>query len=540
MRHTDAQHSLCTPTPAVTLVAPPKSGSSFLATFLRVLSSAASLCMLHATRYRCSFVMTIGCAPRWGGQARCHGPAPRCSWIPQAGLTSRLMPTCCDAIDAPNSSELLEEPSSAPAAPHRQIDVQPRDDSLRCERREPSALVAARRWLDERPRQWLWQRRAGDGHLPERLADAIRHGGFVAGPNRLHPISTEPTHTPMVVVAAQSAAPLPLGPMDGVHPGFANVLILHTRHPLEALISHYFCLALPHVCPKRHASTRGRRAGGGGGGGAAAGGGASGSSRAALGNQSGAAQHEGIYSFLRAELAGASHTSANQLLRRYGRLADLLERAKATAAASTTLAYGGRPLGSGLAADPGMRARVCWLKQSDSAQPPTATQKKQQSAAVSPPHDDVAHAPSPFSGPQSLKEPSCGRHPSRVHNGPRSACAESATTTTLTVLVSRYEHMVSDFGGWVAALVQHLPPSAVPKSHRDGQRQMEHLLRTPFEGDFVADGKHRHALHPGANLKQLSARARTTLLAAEPRIADVVHRLGYTVGSPFPAELNDQ
>ena len=63
--------------------------------------------------------------------------------------------------------------------------------------------------------------------------------------------------------------------------------------------------------------------------------------------------------------------------------------------------------------------------------------------------------------------------------------------------------------------------------------ELAHTLRRRFEGGFVADGGHRHALAPGANLARLSAAA-LERIGEHPRVERLLLRLGYTAGSPWP------
>ena len=78
---------------------------------------------------------------------------------------------------------------------------------------------------------------------------------------------------------------------------------------------------------------------------------------------------------------------------------------------------------------------------------------------------------------------------------------------------------------------------SAPDYQRDetaAEARLRRALCARFERTFVADGRHRHALTPGANLAMLSDGIRSQL-AAVPRIAALAQRLGYTsVDSPWP------
>ena len=98
-----------------------------------------------------------------------------------------------------------------------------------------------------------------------------------------------------------------------------------------------------------------------------------------------------------------------------------------------------------------------------------------------------------------------------------------------TVALSRYEHMVSDFAGWLASLLRLLKDiGAVGDDAR-----LARALLPKFKDGFVADGRHRHALTPGANMAMLP-RASLAHLRAAPRVVGALTRLGYTAESPWP------
>ena len=80
--------------------------------------------------------------------------------------------------------------------------------------------------------QWVW-----GSNLSKRLAVAVLERGFVHGPVRRLPQS----------IGADLMFPVPLW----LRSKLKQSVILHTRHPLEALVSHYYCVTSESVCPKR-------------------------------------------------------------------------------------------------------------------------------------------------------------------------------------------------------------------------------------------------------------------------------------------------
>mmetsp|Transcript_16507 Transcript_16507/g.37781 ORF Transcript_16507/g.37781 Transcript_16507/m.37781 type:complete len:274 (+) Transcript_16507:207-1028(+) len=220
-------------------------------------------------RYRCSVVITIACPARWGGKQRCQrkqrrsGAASqlkRCTLQPQAAQIFRLPSACCDSLDPADRSELLDEPSNG--FPHlsrvmRPPKTYPTLDGQSCEGRQRYAEA----WLSKQPRDFLWQGRHLQSlqQLPSggsamrvtsqhfvwtentTIAQALRAVGFVHGPQRQLPLlytrSDKPTFRQLAFNFRIAA----------------TVVLLHTRHPIEAMISHYFCVANQTVCPRRYA-----------------------------------------------------------------------------------------------------------------------------------------------------------------------------------------------------------------------------------------------------------------------------------------------
>ena len=95
--------------------------------------------------------------------------------------------------------------------------------------------------------------------------------------------------------------------------------------------------------------------------------------------------------------------------------------------------------------------------------------------------------------------------------------------SSVTMLLSRYEHMTTDFRGWTAKLLRALPSSVhcVARTqsspfghvHREADRaylaKLERTLQAPFEDSFRPDGKHRHA-DAGRQLAQAVSAERST------------------------------
>ena len=509
---------------ALTLYAPPKSGSTFLSTFLKHLATASSLCHVSVSRHRCAHSVAIGCSGGGSTRPPCqeHGNSRRCVWPTLARQEWRLSQSCCDAVDPANTSELMDEPASS-AHSHASRSAW-WEDVTSCERGG-----AAARWLDEQPHEWLWGDRNGSGlHATldhPRMSRATRNrlrDGFIHGPVRLLPRPSDanttaatttttsittawptkqhhsnrpssPSSRPSPPFSRPSSPLQPLGAADGVHRGMSTLLILHTRHPIETLVSHYYCVSSRAVCPKRHAgmqATRQARAGGGGvtnltssprdG---------HSSARLYLSDANSSVHDAHLEAFLFEELSGGEATSLNRLLARLERLAAILERARHSAAQPSEGAARRRAMGveeKGIHEVGAAGQAVSFV---DLTQPPLARMR-------------------PRGG-------DCG------HEQPH-----------VTVLLSRYEHMVTRFPSWLNALLHALPDS-LTKDDRSasagrhvGRNGIESSLREAFQSDFVTDGGHRHALKPGSNLARLSAGA-LARLQAHPRIASLMRRLGY-------------
>jgi hypothetical protein len=182
---------------------------------------------------------------------------------------------------------------------------------------------------------------------------------------------------------------------------------------------------------------------------------------------------ERLQMFLLGELDGPATTSINQLVARMERLATLLQRT-------------------------GRYSRV--------ENAGTAT------------FDLKALSASVVSKPEQGKLP-CDRLASAHHH------------SQTTILLSRYEHMVDDFRGWIDAFVFVLPNVAALS-----RQDLRSSLFAAFARDFVVDGGHRHSLKPGSNLERLRSHA-LAVLSDNERLSSLLYRLGYNTSSPHADAL---
>lgn len=242
-----------TPPTDLAVFAPPKSASTFLGTLLKAVSVDLELCRIQESRWRCATSLSVGCAPRFGGRKRCsharkQGGQRSCVWQAQAAATLRLPPALCDIVAPRSTSSLLDEPASLP--PSATAGAQPsvgylQDGSAQSE----ASRDAARLWLAQGgPAAWLASQPTGSNAstISSTAAVGMHSAGVVRGPLRQAPED----------VAGWAAG--------ATAPGRRLLLLLHTRHPIEAMVSHYFCVSDARVCPRR-ALLKGGSGGGGGG-----------------------------------------------------------------------------------------------------------------------------------------------------------------------------------------------------------------------------------------------------------------------------------
>jgi len=499
---------------ALALFAPPKSGSTFLSSFLKLLSFHARMCRVTTTSWRCNDETSVGC-PNAMKKPRCQHKRGQqrvarskrsrvCTWVPHANHSFALSDSCCDSLRPRHTSELLDQPTDQRAA------LLSEASPVTC---TAEGHAATQRWLFHRPRAWLWASQSS----------ALESSGFVIGPIRT---LSEPQATVLARVmskhltvtrarraegvtrllskALSLLAWQPFGEQRGEQrgrdwrgwaqeqseqrgelavntlPRLAPALILHVRHPLEAIVSHFFCVTDATVCPRRRAllAAAGRptdsyrqsyRDSHWGHGHRAA-------NQSMLGMMQGMMQgssHAGadIESFLLTELSGPAHTSSNQLLLRYERLATLVQSTRLLEASGLATVHDLGAAAAGLTA--GLANRTTRVD----------------SGAV----------------------------------GTRRGCNGSPPPT---VILSRYELMVSDFASWLSRLLHALPDGVARSRSRESLHGLAHEA---FADQFVPDGAHRHAVVPGANLARLSPSAKDKLRSF-PRLVAVVDRLGYDWG----------
>ena len=438
---------------ALHIVAPPKSGSTFLTTLLAALAEVTALCHVKTTRYRCAHSLAVACGARHERRRAVH--------------VSRLTPACCNIAAPTSTSDLLDEPLSA--TNRTRVSASASAAIFSAEARcisSSSEAARAVQWLDSTPQRWPAAEHAtlnGTYTQSSRSLRAVMRvlstRGYVLGPVRVLPIR-QPINDPLRPSGSASIAAA-LGALGALGPARTAMrsMIVHTRHPIETLVSHFFCVVHAHVCPRRHALK------------SAATPATLSTPYAANGANLTAADGAAIAAFLHAELNGPQTTSVNSLVHRLERISQIISESD----------------------------RVFFL-------------------------DHRAPRPSTMAD---------GRH----HQ-------HEKEHRSLVVGVSRYEHMVSEFGGWLSALVGHvlprLPP--VPRAHdaddgRGGhdEQAIVATLRARFERSFVPDGQHRHALMPGANLRMLPPHA-VASLGGDARVAALLRRLGYSAWSPWPRE----
>ena len=98
--------------------------------------------------------------------------------------------------------------------------------------------------------------------------------------------------------------------------------------------------------------------------------------------------------------------------------------------------------------------------------------------------------------------------------------ASSRGCSSPTLLHSKYELMVTNFSLWAKQLLEHVVD-------KPGQRRTLHrTLVAQFRNDFVPDGKHKHALVAGSNIRKLRP---TTVqqLTRDTRLSGLLSDLGY-------------
>lgn len=98
--------------------------------------------------------------------------------------------------------------------------------------------------------------------------------------------------------------------------------------------------------------------------------------------------------------------------------------------------------------------------------------------------------------------------------GRRRACAQPR------LLQSKYELMVTNFTTWAGQVLEEMV------ADRATRWALHAKLAGRYKNDFVPDGKHKHALHPGANIAQLKPET-IRRLAQDARLSSLLADLGY-------------
>jgi len=346
---------------AVSLYAMQKTGSSFLASFLKDVARRQQMCKVY--QYIKEFV--------------CEGTM---------------------YIDCPRSS-----------AQHRKSVALQREFAVPLASGRASCDAAKRRELFGDTNAWLRSRAPGDatkGGTANRhnlsVAALLGGSGFIRGP--LRQLYTE--YDVHAVPAFGS---------------FHNVIVVHTRHPVEMMVSAYFCIADPKVCPvrKKH-----------------------------LGSH--VPKNDTIASLDEFVLAGLDRPGAtpHTIMSRSRRVAQFMTDFRARGRAALD---GGSGSGDG----GGLLGVV----------PPDGC-----------PAAEVVH--------------------------------------------SQYEIMVSDFAGWLRVVLAKMASSPA-KAHG-----MHALMMERYNSSFVPDGKHKHAVHKGANIAKLKPET-VRKLVAHKGLAELLRDLNY-------------
>ena len=243
--------------------APPKSGSSFLGgSLLPAFAREARACHAQLSLHRCGTDVRHRCdvGSRFGRVVKGH------SWvIPRACCnTVRPIETHGDMLDVPAASSNNQRSDSLASAAAR----------AEC------TMRSVGQHLNEQP--WAWLRQA--------TWNVTSYGtSTLLGPLRLVEGATLHNHwSPPPTLATR-------------------VVVLHARHPIESIVSHYYCVSDASVCPKRWAAT---------------------ANRTQPHHPIAPPDGRGLRNFIRRELAGGEDI-VHGLLRRMERLAEMLQRARA-------------------------------------------------------------------------------------------------------------------------------------------------------------------------------------------------------------------
>lgn len=114
----------------------------------------------------------------------------------------------------------------------------------------------------------------------------------------------------------------------------------------------------------------------------------------------------------------------------------------------------------------------------------------------------------------------------RQQGGATGGIVCSTSAPPLSVLHSKYEHMVSDFDGWLSALLAPLPLGLARSSSLHAQ------LARRYRGD-VSVGRQRASVGVGANMGRLQPETLSALRERVPRLGALMQELGYLWEAPF-------
>jgi hypothetical protein len=171
--------------------------------------------------------------------ARCHRHSRNgksdlrmlCTWgsQPDNNRSFALPAGCCAVVRPSATSDLLDAPAGDGSMPIEQF-----PHKRNCQ------AHSVDHWLAEQPRAWAWG--SPRAHL-------LEQHGYIVGPIRSLPPAPE---QPSQALAALSSLGWSSPSLPGsLLPRLRTVVVLHVRHPLETLVSHYYCVSSARTCPRR-------------------------------------------------------------------------------------------------------------------------------------------------------------------------------------------------------------------------------------------------------------------------------------------------
>ncbi|KAL1508616.1 hypothetical protein AB1Y20_004713 [Prymnesium parvum] len=204
---------------AISLYAMPKTGSTFLGRFSRDVALRQQMCKVYQNtkEFLCESVAFVDCPRNELHAKSVHLERAFARPLGEAAGDSRFSAWDCGPPEKVEKQWRCRRSVEAAADPARR---------QRCDHRlRHHMFVAANAWLR-------------DGNLTSvnrynlSLHSLLSARGFVRGPLRL--LSTEYTARAVPYFAH-----------------YQNVVIVHTRHPVEMMVSVFYCIADPKVCPVR-------------------------------------------------------------------------------------------------------------------------------------------------------------------------------------------------------------------------------------------------------------------------------------------------